>query len=132
VDEEWRVSLINCVQPAGGKPVSNDTVRDLLGSRVGGEVSVTGGKSGIFLYAATADAATAAEGIAREVLAEQGLVADIRVERWDPSRRAWLPPGDAAGADPAPEQEPGPGRKGMLAAGNVIAAIIDGMGNAHP
>jgi hypothetical protein len=75
VDEEWRVRLVNFVQPAGGKPVSAGTVRDLLRSR-GAEVSVTGGKSGIFLYAATGDAAAAAEGIAREVLAQQGLTAE--------------------------------------------------------
>jgi hypothetical protein len=33
--------------------------------------------AGIFLYAATADAAAAAAGIAREVFAQQGLAADI-------------------------------------------------------
>lgn len=129
MDEEWRVSLVNFVQPAGGKPVSAVTVRDLLRNRGGAEVSVTGGKSGIFLYAATGDAAAAAEGIAREVLAQQGLTADIHVERWDPSRRAWLPPGDTPAAELPSEQERSPGRKHLHTAGTVIAAILDGIGN---
>jgi hypothetical protein len=57
VDEEWRVSLVDCVQLVSGKSGSAGTVRALRGTRVGGEVSVTAGKAGIFLYAATADAA---------------------------------------------------------------------------
>jgi hypothetical protein len=130
VDEEWRVSLADYVQLAGGKPVSAGTVRDLLSRRVGGEVSVTAGKSGIFLYAATEGAAAAAEGVSREVLAEQGMVADVRVERWDPAARAWLPPGGAAAADPPPGPERGPARRRLRAAGAVIAAIMDGFGSA--
>ena len=130
MDEEWRVSLVNCVRLADGRPVSAGTVRDLLNSRVGGEVSVTAGKQGAFLYAAAADAAAAAEAIAREVLFQQGLAADIRSERWDPSRRAWLPPGDATAAELPSQQERGPGRKRLRAAGSVIAAIIDGICNA--
>jgi hypothetical protein len=130
VDEEWRVRLVDCVQSAGGKPVSARTVRDLLGSRVGGEVSVTVGKAGVFLYAATADAAAAAQGVAREVLAQQGLAPDMRVERWDPSRGAWLPPGDATAAELPSGQERSPGRKRLRAAGAVIAAMIDGIGSA--
>jgi hypothetical protein len=132
VDEEWRVRLVNFVHPAGGKPVSAGTVRDLLRSRGGADVSVTGGKSGIFLYTATGDAAAAAEGIAREVLAQQGLTADIRVERWDLSRRAWLPPGDTPAGELPSGQERSYGRKYLHAAGMVIAVILDGIGNAGP
>lgn len=131
MDEEWRVSLVDIVQMAGGK-VSARAVLDLLRNRSGADASVTRGKSGIFLYAATEDAAAAAEGIAREVLTQQGLVADIHVERWDPSHRAWLPPGDAPAAELRSAQERSPGRKHLHAAGTVIAAIIDGIGNAGP
>lgn len=131
MDEEWRVSLVNFVQPAAGK-VSARTVRDLLRSRGGAEVSVTGGNSGIFLYAATRDGAAAAESNARDVLAQQGLTADIHVERWDPDRRAWLPPGDTPAAELSSEQGRGPGRKHLHAAGTVIAAILDGIGNVGP
>jgi hypothetical protein len=130
VDEEWRVSLIACGQLASGKPVFADSVCDLLRSRAGEDVSVTAGKTGVFLYAATADAAATAEGMAREVLAEQGLAADIRVDRWDPSREAWLSPGDAAAAELPSAQEPDPGRGRLRAAGAVVMAIFDGLGSA--
>jgi hypothetical protein len=130
VDEEWRVSLIACGQLASGKPVFADSVCDLLRSRAGEDVSVTAGKTGVFLYAATADAVATAEAIAREVLAQQGLAADIRLDRWDPSRQAWLPPGDAAAAELPPGQEHGPGRRPLRAVGAVVAAIFDGLGSA--
>ena len=129
MDEEWRVSLVNIVQLAGGK-VSARAVLGLLRDRGGADASVTGGKSGIFLYAATEDAAAATEGIAREVLAQQGLTADIHVERWDSSRRAWLPPGGTPGAEPSSGQQRAPGRKHLNAVGTVIAAVLDGIGNA--
>jgi hypothetical protein len=130
VDEEWRVSLIPRGQPASGKPAFADSVCDLLRSRAGEDVSVTAGKTGVFLYAATAGAAATAEAMARDVLAQQGLGADIRLDRWDPSRGAWLPSGDAAAAEPPSGQEPDPGRRRLRAAGAVVTAIFDGLGNA--
>jgi hypothetical protein len=130
VDEEWRVSLIACGPLASGKPVFADSVCDLLRSRAGEDVSVTAGKTGVFLYAATADAAATAEGMAREVLAQQGLVADVQLDRWDPSREAWLPHGDAAAAELPSAQEPDPGRGRLRAAGAVVTAIFDGLGSA--
>ena len=126
MDEEWRVSLIAC----GQKPVFADSVCDLLRSRAGENVSVTAGQTGVFLYAATADAAATAERVAREVLAQEGLVADIRLDRWDPSRQAWLTPGGAAAADLPPAQEDDPGRGRLRAAGAVVMAIFDGLGSA--
>jgi hypothetical protein len=130
VDEEWRVSLIACGQLASGKPVFSDSLCDLLRSRAGEDVSVTAGKTGVFLYAATADAAATAEGMAREVLAQQGLAAEIRLDRWDPSRQAWLPPSDAAAAELPSGQEHDRGRRRLRAAGAVVSAIFDGLGSA--
>lgn len=132
MDEEWRVNLIVHDPPTIRKPVSANAVRDLLRSRVGEEVSVTAGKAGVFLYAATADAAEAAERRAQEVLAEQGLVGDIRLERWDPSRQAWVdvrtePPGNAV--DPELPSD-NPGRRRLRSVGAVVAGIIDAIGNA--
>jgi hypothetical protein len=124
VDDQWRVTLTGWGQPARGKPVSADAVCGLLRGQVGAEISVSAGKAGIFLYAATADAAVAAAGIAREVVAQQGLAADIALERWDSSGQAWLPPGDAA-AELPPEQEHSPGRRRLRAVGALIEAIID-------
>jgi len=82
------------------------------------------------LYAATADAAAAAEGMAREVLAQQGLAADIRLEQWDQSRQAWLPAGDAAAVELPSGQERNPGRRRLRAAGAVIAAVLEGLGRS--
>ena len=120
-----------CGQLASGKkPVFADSVCDLLRSRAGEDVSVTARKRGVFLYAATADAAATAEGMAREVLAQQGLVAEIRLDRWDPSRRAWLPPGDAAAAELPSGQEHDPGRRRLRAAGAVVMGILGGLDGA--
>ena len=130
MDDEWRVSLVACGQLASGKPVSADSVCDLLRSHAGEDVSVTVGKTGVFLYAATADAAATAEAMAREVLARQGLAADIRLHRWDPSREAWLSAGDAVAAEPPSGQERDPRRRRLRAAGAVVTAIFDGLGNA--
>ena len=124
------MSLIACGQLASGKPVFSDSVCDLLRSRASEDVSVTAGKTGVFLYAATADAAATAQAMAREVLAQQGLAADIRLDRWDPSREAWLPPGDAAAAELPPGQEHDPGRRRLRAASAVVTAIFDGLGSA--
>ncbi len=41
----------------------------------------------MFLYAATTGAAAAAEAMARKVLAQQGLPAGIRLDRWGPVSR---------------------------------------------
>ncbi len=125
------MSLIPCGQLASGKkPAFTDSVCDLLRSRAGEGVSVTARKRGVFLYAATADAAATAEGMAREVLAQQGLAAEIRLDRWDPSRRAWLPPGDAAATELPSAQEHDPGRRRRRAAGAVVMGIIEGLDGA--
>jgi hypothetical protein len=129
VDEEWRVNLIIHDMPTTSKPVSAKAVRDLLRSRVGEEITVSKGKTGIFLYAATADAAGTSERRAQEVIDEQGLIADIRLERWDLSRRAWM---DVRTELPS-GHEPNPGRRRLRSAAALIAAVvIDAVGNAWP
>ena len=115
-------------QPARGKQVSADAVCGLLRTHVGAEVSVSAGKTGIFLYAATADAAATAAGIAQEVLAQQGLAGGFAVERWDRSGQVWLPPGEVAAAGLPSGQEHSPGRRRLRAVGALIAAIIDAIG----
>lgn len=124
------MSLVACGGPGGGEPTPVNAVYELLRGCVGEGVTVTTGKAGVFLYAATADAAAVAEGMAREALARQGLAADVRLDRWDPSRQAWETPGDAAAAGLPPEQESNPGRKPLRTAGALIAAIIEGIASA--
>ena len=123
------MSLIASGQLASGKPVFADSLCDLLRSSAGEDVSVTAGKTGVFLYAATADAAATAEAMAREVLAQQGLAADIRLDRWDPSSEAWLP-GDAAATEVPPGQQQDSGHRRLRSAGGVVMGIIDGLSNA--
>jgi hypothetical protein len=81
------------------------------------------------LYAATADAAATAEAMAREVLAQQGLAADIRLDRWDPEGQAWLP-GDAAATELPSGQQRDSGHRRLRSAGEVVMGIIDGLSGA--
>jgi hypothetical protein len=131
VNEEWRVSLIAGGRLASEQPAFADSVCDLLRSRAAGDVSVTAGKTGVFLYAATADAAATVEGTAREVLAQLGLVADVRLDRWDSSSQAWQPASDAAAAELPSGQAQDPGHRRLRErAGAVVSAIFDGLGSA--
>jgi hypothetical protein len=120
------VRLTGYGQRAHGKPVSAAALCDLLRSHLGAEVPVSAGKTGIFMYAATADAAASAEGIARETLAHQGLAASTALEQWDASSQAWVLPG---GASELPSgQQQSPGRRRLRTVGALIAAIIDASG----
>jgi hypothetical protein len=130
VDEEWRVSLTASGQLASGEPVFADSLCDLLRSRAGEGVSVTAGKTSVFLYAATANAAATAEAMAREVLAEQAVAADIRLDQWDPSSEAWLPHGDAAPTEVPSGQQQDSGHRRLRSAGAVVMGILDGLSNA--
>jgi hypothetical protein len=136
--EEWRVSLIFNDHPGARKKsyYSRKVVRDLLRSRFGDDIAVSAEKMRIFLYAGTAAAAEEAERVAREVLAQQNLSADFRLERWDPSGEAWrdaragAPDGVVAGLPAAHEDNPGQGRLRSAATaltGSVVQAVIDGM-----
>lgn len=123
------MNLIIHDPPIIKKNVSARAVRDLLRNRVGEEVRVTDGRTSIFLYAATADAAETAERAAHEVLAEQGLLGDIRIERWDLARTAWV---DVRTELPADADVNTPGRRLLSRAGVWIVAIFQGMGDSGP
>lgn len=60
-----------------------------LRARLGPGVEVTSGKTDIFVYVTTGDAAIWAAHAAREVLAQHGVSAGFRLERWDPAGEAW-------------------------------------------
>ena len=83
--EEWRVSLV--IDSAG--PVKGSPYRDLLRNRLGDDVTVSAEKTHIFLYTGSAKAAEEAGQVARAVLEEQGQLAEVRLERWDPSGEQW-------------------------------------------
>ncbi len=79
--DEWRVRLAGCYDQSRGKPVSARTVSGLLRAQPGADVPANAGKTRIFFYAASAEAATTSAGAARDLLAQQGLAADFALER---------------------------------------------------
>ena len=102
--EEWRVSLI--LDGRGGR----SQCRDLLRSRFGDDIAVSAEKACIFLYTESEKAAGEAEYVAREVLAQQGLTAEFRIEQWDPSGGEWRGLEDLAEYEDEHDDEPEPGR----------------------
>jgi hypothetical protein len=122
--EEWRVSLIFNDRPGHAKRAA---VRDLLRRRLGDDVTVSGEKTRIFLYASAANVAEEAEYAARDVLAQQSLSAAFLFERWDPIGRAWrdarAEPSETVGR-PA-EDEDKRGNRAAKLIGNVILPYID-------
>jgi hypothetical protein len=101
--EEWRVSLV--IDSRGGT-VRGSRYRDLLRNRLGDDVIVSAEQMHIFLYTGSAKAADEAGQVARAVLEEQGQLAEVRIERWDPSGGEWRGLGEPA----EHEDKPAPGR----------------------
>ena len=126
----WRLSLRFNDRPGAGKKSDCPTaVRDLLRSRFSDDISVSAGKMHVFLYAGTVDAAEEAEQVAREVIAQQSLSADVRLERWDPSSQAWqdvqagAPDGVVAGLSAAQEDNPRRGR--LRSAFGAVLGVLE-------
>ncbi len=63
----------------------DDDVQERLGERV----IVTRDGERMFVYTETADAALEAERVVGRVLTEDGLTAEVRRRRWNPSARFW-------------------------------------------
>ena len=128
--EEWRVSIDFAGDPGTGRRgvYRRRQARKVLRSRFGGNAAISADKSRIFLYAGRADVAREAELAARQVLARQGLIADIRLDRWDPIGQVWRnarshePEQDAAPLA-ADAGSPGPMPSAMVEA---LAAMIAG------
>jgi hypothetical protein len=119
--EEWRVSLIFNDRLVPGKRTA---VRDLLRRRLGDDISVSGEKACLFLYAGAESAAEEAEYAARDVLAQQGLTAEFQLECWDDAGKAWRDPraGSPDGAV-ASEDEEKPGR--LRSAAMAVLPYLD-------
>jgi len=119
--DEWRVTLIFNDRSATGKRTA---VRGLLRRRLGDDIAVSGGQARIFLYAGTAKAAEEAEYTARDVLAQENLIAEFLLEYWDPAGQAWrdagVDPSDLAAGLPAEDD----GTRGRQREGNLIDNVI--------
>jgi hypothetical protein len=93
--DEWRVE-VQLDEEGHGLTLADrlrsldldDDARDRLGERV----VVTRDGSRIFLYAADERAAREAEKVARDLVADDGLAAEIAVTRWHPVEEAWKDP----------------------------------------
>jgi hypothetical protein len=135
--EDWRLSIDFAGHPGAGRQFFRGRqAREVLRRRFGGDIVISAEKTRIFLYTGHAGVAEEAEVAARQVLAQQGLSADIRLDRWDPSDQVWRnarsdePEQDAA----APAADAGsPGRAPMSSAmvealGTMIAGGLDVIG----
>jgi hypothetical protein len=60
-----------------------------LRSRIGNDITISQARTGIFLYAASAQAAVQAERVVRDVLAGHDVTADVRCDRWNPITKTW-------------------------------------------
>jgi hypothetical protein len=64
-------------------------VDDAMRHRLGDAVAVSGEGSTVYAYADTADAIHEAESVVRGLLAEHGVDADLRVDRWHELEQQW-------------------------------------------
>jgi hypothetical protein len=101
--------------------VKGSRYRDLLRHRLGDDIAVSAAKTHLYLYAGSAKAAEEAGQVARAVLEEQGQLAEVRLERWDPAGKEWRVPGEPI----EHEDEPEPDR-----VESTVIAFIKGAGQA--
>jgi hypothetical protein len=92
VDEGWRLSLaLGDGRPKIAKLVAFRLDEDLRG-RLGNGFRLTWDGPRVTVWSVTADVARAAWLAAQGVLAQLGIGADWRIERWDAIAREWLDP----------------------------------------
>lgn len=90
--EEWRVEIDLDDEEHGyglGERLRSRSLDDEARERLGGRVMVTRDGPRVFLYPGTEVETREAERIARELVAEEGLTAEIRATRWHPVEEAW-------------------------------------------
>jgi hypothetical protein len=110
VAEEWRVSLIFDRGARMGAGSHRKRVRDLLRSRLSHDIKLSAKENRVFLYATASWAAEEAYQMARIVLAEQNLSAQVRIDYWDPAIGDWRDP-DSTSQEAAPQESPAPGEQ---------------------
>ncbi len=88
--EDWRLSIDFAGHPGAGRRFYRGRqAREALRSRFGGDIVISAEKRRLLLYTEHAGVAREAELAAQQVLAQQGLSADVRLDRWDPSDQVW-------------------------------------------
>lgn len=93
--EDWRVtiSLVGQAQVEQAQRVlSEHEVEEDIRRQLDRTIAVGAGDSQIFLYAGTEIAATEAERVARDMLAQHGIQAEFALHRWHPIEEQWESP----------------------------------------
>ncbi len=90
--EEWRVEVE--LQEEGhdlslGERLRTLDLDDEARERLGGSVIVTRDGAKMFLYAGSEAAAREASRVITQIVADEGLEADVEVTHWDPGDHAW-------------------------------------------
>jgi hypothetical protein len=105
VHDEWRVEIDLDDEAHGfgiGERLRAHSLDDEARKRLGGRVVVTRDGPRVFLYAGKEGEAREAEAVARELVANDDLSADISVTRWHPVAEEWQ---DATARLPATEAD---------------------------
>ena len=104
MSDEWRVEveLGDEHHLTLGERLRTLDLDDEARSRLGDRVIATRDGDHMFLYADTEAAATEAERVARELIADEGLTGEIAVTRWHRVQEAWV---DASVPLPSSEHE---------------------------
>jgi hypothetical protein len=92
VQDEWRVEIDLDDEAHGfgiGERLRAHSLDDEARKRLGGRVVVTRDGPRVFLYAGNEAEAREAEAVARELVANDDLSADITVTRWHPVAEEW-------------------------------------------
>jgi hypothetical protein len=90
--DEWRVEIDLHDEAHGfgiGERLRAHSLDDEARKRLGGRVVVTRDGPRVFLYAGSEAEAREAEAVARELVANDDLSADITVTRWHPAAEEW-------------------------------------------
>jgi hypothetical protein len=108
VNDDWRLR-VQLDDEAHGHPLTEGLrsleLDDEVRERLGGDVIVTRDATRMFLYAGSDEAVREAERVVGEVLAAEGLTAELAVERWHPVEAAWRDPSVPLPQDAAQEAE---------------------------
>jgi hypothetical protein len=93
--DDWRVTITLSEARQAGRVLAElreREVHDELRDALGGRVAVSSDGPRLFLYADTRRAAEAGEHALREVLAEDGIGGEPKLERWHPIEERWEDP----------------------------------------
>jgi hypothetical protein len=105
MSDEWRVEVGLGDERHGlklGERLRALDLDDEARERLGDRVIVTRDGPRMFLYAGSEERAREAERVARELVADEGLAAEIALTRWHPDEEAWK---DASVPMPETEKE---------------------------